>query len=48
MGRVTHEHGFREGENLILGQEAVLIFVVDVEEPFDIIHQVVEHHTVQS
>ena len=37
-GGDTHEHRFREGEDFVLGQEPVLILIMDVEKPFDVVH----------
>ena len=47
-GGDTYKHRLREGEDLIFGQESVLILVMDIKEPFDVIHQVIKHHPIQS
>ena len=44
----TYKHGFGHCENLILGEKSILIFVVQVEEPFNVLHEVVEHHPVET
>jgi hypothetical protein len=44
----THQEGLGQCQHFILGQIPVLILVVEVEEPFDILHQVIEHDAIQT
>ncbi len=44
---ISYQKRFRECQNLILGKESVLILVMKIEEPLDVLHQVVEHDTIQ-
>jgi hypothetical protein len=41
-----YQKGFACSQDLILGDISILIFVMQVEEPFDIVHQVVEHDAI--
>jgi hypothetical protein len=43
-----YEHRLRKGKDFVLGQEAVFVLVMDVEEPLDVIHEVVEHYPIQA
>jgi hypothetical protein len=43
-----YEHRLGKGKDFVLGQEAVLILVMDVEEPLDVVHEVVEHYPIQA
>ena len=43
-----YQEGFRQSEHFVLRQVAVLVLVVQIEEPLDILHEIVEHHAVQA
>lgn len=45
---MTDQQRLRQCKNFVLGQEAVFVFVVQVKKPFDILHEIVEHHAVQT
>lgn len=42
----THQKCFRQCEHFIFGEEAILVLVVQVKEPFYILHEVIKHHSV--
>lgn len=44
----THQERLGQGQNLILGQVSILVLVVEVEEPLDVLHEVIEHNAVQT
>lgn len=43
---MTYKERLRKRKNLILRQEPILILIMQIEEPLDIFHKVVEHDTV--
>jgi hypothetical protein len=47
-GEETYQEGFRQSKYFILRQIAIFILIMHVKEPLDVLHQVVEHDTVQS
>ena len=44
----THQKGLGEGQYLVLGQIPIFVLVVKIEEPFNVLHEVVEHDTIQA
>lgn len=44
---ISYQKRFRERQDLILGKESVLILVMKIEEPLDVLHEVIEHDTIQ-
>jgi len=44
--RTTYEERLRQRKNLILRQEPVFIRIMQIEEPLDILHEVVVHDAV--
>ena len=44
--KMTYKERLRKRKNLILRQESIFILIMQIEEPLDIFHEVVEHDTV--
>lgn len=48
MNDPTHQKGLGKGQHFVLGQITVFVLVVEVEEPFNVLHEIIEHDTVQA
>lgn len=46
--RNTYEKRLGQGEDLVFRQESVLVLVMEIKEPLDVFHEIVEHNTIQS
>ena len=44
----AYEEGLRQSQHFVLREEAVPVFVVEIEKPLDVLHQVVEHDSVKA
>ena len=45
---VAHQERFGQCQNFVLRQISIFVLVVQVKEPFYVVHQIVKHHAIQS
>jgi hypothetical protein len=43
---LTYQERLRQRQNFVLSKVTVFVLVVQVEEPFNVLHQVIEHDTI--
>ena len=46
--QITDQECLRKGEDFASCEVAVLVIVMKVEEPFDVLHEVIEHNAIQT
>ncbi len=44
----TNQQRLRQGEHFILREVSILVLIVEVEEPFDVFHEIIEHDAIHA
>lgn len=44
----TNQQRLRQGEHFILSEVSILVLIVEVEEPFDVLHEIIEHDAIHA